>query len=184
MSRLLQWIDKQRANRVAAILDPHVRGKTLDVGCWNGAVARRLTQAEVIGIDVVRPPEPQIDVVEFDGVHVPFADKQFETVLCCTALHHAAEPDVLLDEMKRVGRRLVILEDSYDTHCERASVVALHAIGSRMVKIPYRCDGFRSSEAWRRMFADHALAVESSTRHPGVQPGWPFLRHNLFVLRP
>jgi ubiquinone/menaquinone biosynthesis C-methylase UbiE len=184
MNRFLRWIDENRAERLVPILKPHIHGSTLDVGCWNGDVIKRLGHKPVIGIDIVDPPQPQIEVMRFDGIHIPFPDKTFDTVLCSTMLHHAQKPDLLLEEMKRVGRKLVVLEDSVDTFLEKASVVLLHAIGSRLVKMPYRLSGFRSRESWHRFFEEFGLKVISCTRHPGIQPFWLFLRHYLFILEP
>ncbi len=181
LDTFVAWSDRVRADRVAQILRPHIHGRTLDVGCWNGEVASRLGDA-VVGLDVVQPPKPRIPVTLFDGRTIPYPDRAFDTVLCCTALHHADDQDALLAEMLRVGRRIVILEDSFDSTAERISVTLLHAIGSRLVSLPYRRDGFRTSSEWCNLFERHGLRVAHCERHPGVQPGWLFLRHPLFVL--
>jgi SAM-dependent methyltransferase len=177
----LQWCDDERIERVVKILRPYVYGRTLDVGCWNGEVTHRLG-IDAVGIDVALPPKVAIPATIFDGTHIPFAESEFDTVLCCTALHHAHDQDALLEEMIRVGKRLVILEDEYDSWLSRSSVLALHAIGSRIVKIPYHAGGFRSLEGWQNLFASHALAIRQYVRYPGIQPLWFGLRHHLFVL--
>jgi Methylase involved in ubiquinone/menaquinone biosynthesis len=183
LQRYVHWSDTQRAARVVKILKPYIHGRTLDVGCWNGLVARDLTD-DIVGIDVAPPPEPVIPVTVFDGKHIPFADGEFDTVLCCTALHHAADQDTLLDEMRRVGKRLVIMEDRYDNVLDRLSVTALHAIGSRVVGMPYLIHGFRHISGWRELFARHHVRIDACDCHPGIQPLWPGLRHYVFVLQP
>lgn len=182
LDRFLRWIDESRAVNVVHILKPHIEGITLDVGCWNGDVASRLQVGEIIGIDVADPPQPQIEVRLFDGIHIPFEDQHFDTVLCCTALHHAQDQDGLLEEMKRVGKRIVILEDGFNNPFDKLSVILLHAIGSRLAGLPYHVSGFRSDKNWRQLFTDHELSIKSATNHGGVQPLWLFLRHHLYVL--
>ena len=182
LERILKGIDEGRADRVARILQPFVQGVTLDVGCWNGVVAQRLRHKSIIGLDVVEVPEPRIECLRFDGQQIPFVDKAFDTVLCCTALHHAEDPGSLIEEMKRVGKRLVVLEDAYDTVFDRLSVLLLHILGYNFVPIPYRLNGFRSSRSWRRFFGLHGLDVLFYSRNSGIQPYWWFLQNDLYVL--
>lgn len=182
LKRFLRWIDEKRAAKVVRILKPHVHGSTLDVGCWNGDVAKRLELDEIIGIDIADPPQPQIEVRRYDGKKIPFEDKRFDTVLCCTALHHVEDQSALLEEMKRVGKQIVIMEDGYNHLFDKISVILLHAIGSRLVGMPYRISGFRSDKQWQEFFAEHDLVIKHKMNHSGVQPLWLFLRHPLYVL--
>ena len=105
-------------------------------------------------------------------------------MLCSTALHHAEDQDSLVEEMKRVGKRVVILEDDVDGLLHRLSVIWLHKIGGPMAGIPFYSAGFRSSQEWRELFSKHGLKVVFYRRYPGIQSGWPLLRHHLFVLEP
>jgi hypothetical protein len=66
LQRWVRWLEVLRAEKVCRILAPHVVGKTLDVGCWNGEVASRLDHADIVGIDVTVPPGPLVDVRVFD----------------------------------------------------------------------------------------------------------------------
>jgi ubiquinone/menaquinone biosynthesis C-methylase UbiE len=119
--------DEARTARVVAMLQPHISGSVLDVGCYNGAVTRQLSP-DAVGIDVVAPPKPQVSVTVFDGRDIPFPDQSFDTVVCSFVLHHSPDPARLLVEMKRVGKRLVILEDAYDNFADRSVVIATHWI--------------------------------------------------------
>jgi SAM-dependent methyltransferase len=182
-TKLIAWSDGVRANRVVRTLMPHIVGRTLDVGCWNGDVTRHLPPGSV-GIDIVAPPEPAVPVTLFDGKNIPFGDGEFDTVLCCAVLHHADDQDALLSEMGRVGKRVVLLEDDVDDLVHRLSVLWLHRICCPMVGIPFHNAGFRSTTAWRELFGRHGLKEVEYRHYPGVQPGWPLLRHTLFVLEP
>ncbi len=182
LRRWVRWLEVLRAEKVCRILAPHVVGKTLDVGCWNGEVAARLDHADIVGIDVTVPPGPLIDVRLFDGTHIPFESESFDTVLSSTVLHHAKDPELLLMEMKRVGRKLVVFEDNVDRWWSHASTLGLHLVTSRLHDMPYERAGFRTTPEWLSMFQRHGLRVVATEFHRGTQPPWPLLRHSLFVL--
>jgi SAM-dependent methyltransferase len=43
--------------------------------------------------------------------HLPFADESFDLVVCRIAAHHFPDLPAAVDEMARVARRLLVLED-------------------------------------------------------------------------
>jgi SAM-dependent methyltransferase len=55
-------------------------------------------KVSIAGIDVLLRPERQIEVTEFDGTTIPFADSSFDVVMFVDVLHHTNNPDVLLAE--------------------------------------------------------------------------------------
>lgn len=91
--------------RTVQAIQAHVRGKLLDVGCWNGIVASQLPRLQATGIDVVDLPSPVIPVTRFDGKTIPFPDRSFDTVRCSFVLHHADYPNEFFAELVRVGCR-------------------------------------------------------------------------------
>jgi SAM-dependent methyltransferase len=44
-----------------------------------------------------------------DVCHLPFADNQFDSVLCSHTMEHVDEPDLFYTELKRVGREVTIV---------------------------------------------------------------------------
>lgn len=86
-----------------------MHGDVLDVGCGEMPFRGFLPPgARYIGLDVPaaddfgmrRHPE----VVDFDGLHIPFADASQDHVLCTEVLEHAEDPLALIAEMHRVLR--------------------------------------------------------------------------------
>lgn len=183
-NRIQKWIGNTVTDRIVSAVQPHVQGKVLDVGCWNGTVSSRLRNVDSTGIDVVDPPAPVIPVQRFDGVHIPFPDKSFDTVLCSFVLHHADRPDELFREMIRVGKKLVIVEDSIETTFNRLSVIWLHDIMVKTDNMPYHKHGFRKIATWRSFFESEGMAVRTFEPMGSVHPCWLFLRHFVFVLEP
>lgn len=97
----------------------------LDVGTASGRTLRILKTAIpelfICGIEPVAALLDQAvsagnakggDVVQGQGDALPFADKSFDAVCEFSILHHVAEPSVVIGEMLRVAKRVVLISDS------------------------------------------------------------------------
>jgi SAM-dependent methyltransferase/putative flippase GtrA len=86
---------------------PHMHGDVLDVGCgempFRGLLPR---DVRYTGIDVGAADDfgmrGRPDIIEFDGLNIPFPDASFDHVLCTEVLEHAEDPLGLVAEMRRV----------------------------------------------------------------------------------
>jgi SAM-dependent methyltransferase len=101
------------ASRIAALIPSNA--SVLDVGSGNGALAGQIGRdrpdVKISGIDVLRWTHTHIDVRQFDGVTVPFADRSVDLVMLVDVLHHTEDPTVLLREARRVARSAVVIKD-------------------------------------------------------------------------
>jgi SAM-dependent methyltransferase len=92
----------------------------LDLGCGDGRLMRELAAARIVGADVSavalsqareRVPEG-VDLVELTpGAALPFADSEFDLVLCAETIEHVQDVQLLLSEARRVlrpGGRLAV----------------------------------------------------------------------------
>ncbi len=81
----------------------------LDVGCGTGFCLDEIDAKRKVGID------PSSELVKIGvkegrklvvgmGEELPFADEEFDTVICLTAAHHFTDLRKGFSEMKRVGR--------------------------------------------------------------------------------
>lgn len=113
-SRLGQaWIRK----KLQPVLPHLTQGlQHVDVGCGNGLIVQHLRQkgypcvaVDVADLSIV----PEVAVIVYDGLHLPFEDKAFDTALLLTVLHHTPDPIPVLEETARIAKRLVIVEDVY-----------------------------------------------------------------------
>jgi ubiquinone/menaquinone biosynthesis C-methylase UbiE len=188
LARLLQTQLRRYADSEAEAIAPFLVGKyLLDLGAGEGYVTvalQRLTALWVCAVDIgpyQRVPTPYLI---YDGTRLPFQDASFDTTLISLALHHCADPEVVLDEALRVtARRLIILESVYRNHIERFCLQCLDDWLSR-----YRHDGdmhpvltFKRLEEWQRIFA--ARSLETVDRR-WLGSRWERLVHQpvLFVL--
>ena len=95
----------------------------LDVGCGTGRGIRYFMQHHpALRVHGVDPARAQLDhamkagvpgeiLTQYDGVKLPFENGAFDIVCEFGALHHAAQPNVVVSEMTRVARKAVFISD-------------------------------------------------------------------------
>lgn len=65
------------------------------------------------GVDVLVRSGTPIPVREFDGQRLPFADGEYDVAMAIDVFHHAADPEALMGEMKRVARGSLVIKDHF-----------------------------------------------------------------------
>lgn len=119
-----QWFIERSAQLRLAWVQQHAHGRTLDIGCADGALASSLRAAtDYIGVDYpvtatglyrTRPH------VFCDAAQLPFADAAFDTVLLLDTLEHISRPDEAVLEAARVlkcnGKLLIAIPFCYPVH--------------------------------------------------------------------
>ena len=85
--------------------------QALDVATGGGHVARRLqaAAAEVVSVDPAPGMRP---TVVGPAEHLPFADGSFDVVACRIAAHHFDDVRAAVQEMARVSRDRVVVQDN------------------------------------------------------------------------
>ncbi len=91
------------------------RHRVLDLGCGEGQIARALHQTsstmEIIGLDpsIVQLANARsrssesIRFVQGAAERIPFSDGAFDGVICCLAIEHCEDVDLVLEEVARVS---------------------------------------------------------------------------------
>lgn len=106
------------ADRLVETGDIETGDRVLDVACGTGIVARRAASrvgpdGSVVGLDIndgmlavaaetSTGIEPQIDWRQADVADLPYPDEHFDAVLCQQALQFFDDPNVAVEEMRRV----------------------------------------------------------------------------------
>jgi len=86
----------------------------LDIGAGNGLIAEIIAQeksAHVTLIDVLDWNLSKLPLFLYDGIRIPFENKQFDVVLLIDVVHHAEDEEALLKEAIRVGKKVVLVEE-------------------------------------------------------------------------
>ena len=113
---LIHRILDARAGKLGKRIFPYLNrdGLILDIGPASCTVTEWLINKElkVFPLDIqdysiVSTISPTL----YDGDRMPFKDDQFDTSLLLFVLHHSPEPEKLLTEVKRVSKKVLILED-------------------------------------------------------------------------
>ncbi|MGI4793569.1 MAG: class I SAM-dependent methyltransferase [Janthinobacterium lividum] len=151
------------ADRIAALLP--AGASVLDVGCGDGSIASLIMSLRpdvtIRGVDVLVRPETRIPVEEFDGIHLPAADKSFDVVMFIDVLHHTDDAAVSLAEAKRVARSLVLLKDhTANAPLGYARLRFMDWVGNahHNVVLPYN---YLKADEWRAVFKRLDLEVTS-----------------------
>ncbi len=99
-----------------------VSGRLLDVGCGSKPYRDLFNVTDYIGLDIDSANSRKRAIADYfyDGSKFPFADKEFEAVLCNQVLEHVFNPDEFLREIHRVlkpgGKLLLTVPFVWDEH--------------------------------------------------------------------
>ena len=104
------------------LLGSEITGKTLDVGCGTKPYEKYFNSTEYIGLEVentINKQEKKVDVL-YKGDKIPFADKEFDSVISSQVLEHVFNPQQFLSEINRVlklsGKFLLTVPFMWDEH--------------------------------------------------------------------
>lgn len=111
-----------KVKRVNRVRDYVKNGdKILDLGSGKSCLKKNLRKdVEVISIDVKDFGKCDHPII-YDGKNIPLADKSVDVSVCSFVLHHTNNQIQILNELKRVTKRLVIImedipENSFDRY--------------------------------------------------------------------
>ena len=107
----------------------------LDVGS-GGGIFQSAPQAEIcVDIDL---PKTHLDYfVRCDADHLPFRDRQFDTVYAFNLLEHVRHPQKTIKELRRVGNSLKIRQDKILCLASYATPEHYQFQLPRLIFIPY-----------------------------------------------
>jgi len=157
----------------------HPSESILDIGAGIGDITALLqgrghpvTALDVQDFSLV----PSVKPVIYDGQTMPFTDKQFDTALILTVLHHTPRPEQVLDEAIRVAQRVIITEDIFYTTLHKYATFFMDSLlNLEFFGHPH---SNKTDAQWRALFKKKGLKLvgEKSMGSFGV------LRHRMYVL--
>lgn len=184
------FLEERRAVHIARELRVYLEPgeSVLDFGCGSLIVAEQVqkkSRVRIVGLDTIDYRKRQLPMVLFSGRAAPFKDKSFDAVLIAFILHHCDDGgNSVLCEARRLARKkILLLEDSYDTAVERVITRVVDGFLNRLedprILLPYR---FRSSKEWKALFTEFKMSLVATVRVRTT----PILstRQILFVLKP
>jgi SAM-dependent methyltransferase len=92
----------------------------LDLGASCGRLANKLSEnlpgIDFIGIDTHLQSKTFIPIYEYDGKKIPFPDNSFDCVMIVDVIHHIKHPEIILEEVRRVTNKYILIKDHYWTN--------------------------------------------------------------------
>lgn len=155
--------------------------RLLEVGAGPGSVLVEFRNAgfSVDGLDVADSSfNDELRSKLYPGDVMPFENRAYDTALLLTVLHHTPDPDAILAEAMRVSRRVIIIEDVFDSAWQRKytkvadSITNLEFIGHPHTN--------RSDDEWREAFERAGLRLI----HGEVYRFALFFRQAVYVVEP
>lgn len=100
-------------------LSPYLQNLTnvLDLGASCGRLTKKLSEKlphiDFVGIDTHVQSKTYIPISEYDGKKIPYPDNSFDCVMMVDVVHHIEHPEIILEEVKRVSKKYILIKDHY-----------------------------------------------------------------------
>ncbi len=97
-------------------------------------------------------------MVKVDITDIPFEDNSFDSVQLITMLHHTPDPEHLVREAKRVGKRVIVMEDIYSNQIQKYLTFAADSVNNReFIGHPH---SNKTDKAWQALFQANGLRLK------------------------
>ena len=143
------------ANTISENL-PNDINNILDIGCGDGLISKKinakLPKLNFTGIDVMERPTCHINYVSFDGVNIPFQQKEFDAIQLIDVLHHTNNIEKVLDNAIKYTSKYIIIKDHiYSNQLDFQTLKFMDWIGNAPhgVKVIFN---FQKENTWEKYF--------------------------------
>lgn len=168
-------------------ISPYLRPgqKVVDIGAGSCRLAEELKKQlnlNLTVVDIIDYNKTDLFLLIYDGQTIPFPDEEFEASLIVFVLHHARDPNQVIEEAKRLtASRLIVIEDTplnwWEMLAWRFWDWALNAAHDSRP-----AEGLKTTDGWLAFFDQHGLKPESVTHFRTLSPILKMYQHTMFVL--
>jgi len=153
-------------------------GRILDIGCGMCAMSKVMCKKhQVTSLDVKNKSfVKDIKPILYDGKRMPFEEKSFDAALVMFILHHTKHQKQVLEEAKRVSKRIIVMEDIFKSTVHKYWTYFLDSVSN--LEFFGHPHSNRKDKEWQQFFAELGLKVKS-VRYISSMFGW---RHAIYVL--
>lgn len=96
-----------RSEYVAKRFKQYLKGRVADIGCYQAPLRSLLADCDYVGVDMVGDPDIQLNLDSHTAL--PFADNEFNSVLCIEVLEHLDNLHFIFDELVRISNQYIIV---------------------------------------------------------------------------
>lgn len=86
-----------------------LKGRIVRRQKWGLNICCGKTDGGGVNVDIVKHADVPNYISVTDIYHLPFADKQFDTVLCSHTIEHVDDPQRFFEELSRVGKQVTLI---------------------------------------------------------------------------
>jgi len=156
-----KWIDKKLRNVLPYL---NTTEQLIDIGSGNGMITHTLRQKgfsctpmDVADLSIL----PDVEVVVYDGLNMPFEDQHFDTALLLTVLHHTPDPIPVLKETARIAKKIVIIEDVYKNIIQQYMTYGMDTL----VNLGHSSMTYqnKSDQEWKQAFKELGFSLEQES---------------------
>lgn len=156
------------ARRKLGLIEPWLNktDRILEIGSGPGSVLKEFRRAgySVDGLDIADNAfSSELKPTVYGGISMPFETNQYDTALLLTVLHHTYNPEDIIKEASRVARRVIIIEDVFNSTWQRKyTKVADSLTNLQFYAHPHTN---QSDMQWRQTFARLGLPLLHGSVH-------------------
>lgn len=181
-SKIMHGIMMRKAKIVWGHVGKYVAGKKiLDVGMGSGSISYFLNKKgfEVKSVDVANLSiYDDLKPIIYDGETLPFVKNEFDTAVIVHVLHHCSDGIKVLEEAKRVSRRVVFVEDTYRNKLEWLLVSVFDGVTNGELW----WHKYRTLSEWKKIIKSHGWKLVSYSTWSEVGVTSPYGRYCMFVV--
>ena len=182
VSKLTHKFMMRKARAVWSHVGRHIEGKKiLDVGMGAGATSFFLIKKgfEVTGVDVDNLSiYDDLEPVVYDGEKLPFEDNKFDTAIIVHVLHHCGDGIGVLEEAKRVAKRVIFIEDTFVNKVEWLSV----ELNDALTNFEFKLHKFRTNREWKKIIKDRGWKIVAEDNWYEIGVSSFYSRYCMFVV--
>lgn len=161
---LLPMIMENRAEDKWDKINSFTGNSHLDVGTHEGLVISSNDDGKFkVGTDIKNfRNESTVNYVVQEPDILPFKNQSFESSSAIFVLHHTIRPEILLSEMKRVSKKIIILESLEKTKFQLTVLTFLDQV-SNMIRSGGKMEkqlNFKTMKEWKELASDPNWWIE------------------------
>ncbi len=134
--------------------------KIVDIGSGNCEVCSKLQEEgfNVTPVDIENKSWVRgITPILYDGKTLPFKNNTFDISLLITVLHHTNNPKHVLKEAARVSKRIIVMEDIYESAFQKYATFIMDSIYNiEFMGHPY---SNKTESEWKNLFKNLGLKL-------------------------
>ena len=141
-------------------------GTLLEIGSGPGSVLLEFRRAglSIDGLDIADSSfREDLRPAVYDGTRMPYDDGAYDTALLLTVLHHTPDPDAILREASRIAKRVIIIEDVFESAWQRKYTKITDSLTN--LEFFGHPHSNRSDAGWRETFDRLGLSLIHGETH-------------------